>query len=605
VSSTLSAGDALVSLATVQLPPGQVDSDALANAVDSDAVSGTGATGPLGVAIVADPGDTVTATPTESAFAGTDLTYQVTVTNGIASAQSNVTVPVALPANFTLSAGSVTPSTGTTTVAAGVLTWSLPSLAAGASATLSYTETTDAPSAMESDTTSVSATSDQSPSPSTAVASVAVIPVADLSIAVSDGADTVTPGSSDLYTITLTDNGPSAVTNATVTSTLNGGFTAIVAISSIGGTTYTDLGDGQFQWSGVNLASGASATFNLMGSVASSLTAGGAFVNLATVSLPPGQVDTDASANAVDSDSVILAPQSISFTPPASGLVGATATLTATGGGSGNPVVFSIDPISGPGVCGVSGSDGTTLDYLTPGTCVIDANQAGNASDAAAPTVTASVTVDETPSFTLDTPPSTGTAGHGYDYTFAATGVPTPGYTLAPGAPAWLSIDAASGALSGTPPSGTATFSYSVIATNSVGSATAGPFSVAVSSPTNSTDADVSATLSCPGVLAVQAVASCTFTVTNAGPAAARYVAAAVALPMSFARVGATGGGMWFGNGGMWYVGRLPSGASTSFAVSFRPRTAGRAVVGAAALAENPDPDYANNVTTVPLVVTG
>ena len=69
--------------------------------------------------------------------------------------------------------------------------------------------------------------------------------------------------------------------------------------------------------------------------------------------------------------------QSISFTAPASGTAGGSAALSATGGGSGNPVVFSVDPSSGPGVCTVSG---TTVTYTAAGNCVIDANQAGNGS---------------------------------------------------------------------------------------------------------------------------------------------------------------------------------------------------------------------------------
>ena len=76
--------------------------------------------------------------------------------------------------------------------------------------------------------------------------------------------------------------------------------------------------------------------------------------------------------------------QTISFTPPASGTVGGQATLSATGGVSGNPVVFSIDPTSGAGVCNTSGSDGSTVNYTAVGTCVIDANQAGDANYAAA-----------------------------------------------------------------------------------------------------------------------------------------------------------------------------------------------------------------------------
>lgn len=85
-----------------------------------------------------------------------------------------------------------------------------------------------------------------------------------------------------------------------------------------------------------------------------------------------------------------LTPQSISFTAPSSGVVGGSATLSATGGGSGNPVVFSTDATSGTGVCSVTG---TTVSYTAVGSCVIDANQAGNASFAAAPQVQQTIAV--------------------------------------------------------------------------------------------------------------------------------------------------------------------------------------------------------------------
>ena len=53
------------------------------------------------------------------------------------------------------------------------------------------------------------------------------------------------------------------------------------------------------------------------------------------------------------------AAQSISFTAPATGTVGGAAALTATGGGSGNPVVFSVDAfLRGRGVRRVRQGDG-------------------------------------------------------------------------------------------------------------------------------------------------------------------------------------------------------------------------------------------------------
>jgi hypothetical protein len=83
--------------------------------------------------------------------------------------------------------------------------------------------------------------------------------------------------------------------------------------------------------------------------------------------------------------------QSITFAVPASAATGGSAALSATGGGSGNPVVFTVDPVSGPGACTVSGS---TVTYAAIGTCVIDANQAGNGHYAGAPQVQRTITVN-------------------------------------------------------------------------------------------------------------------------------------------------------------------------------------------------------------------
>jgi hypothetical protein len=83
--------------------------------------------------------------------------------------------------------------------------------------------------------------------------------------------------------------------------------------------------------------------------------------------------------------------QNITFTslPPANPVPGDTYVVTVTGGGSGNPVTYSIDP-SSTSVCSVSGS---TVTFNQAGSCVIDANQAGNAKYQAAPQAQQTVTV--------------------------------------------------------------------------------------------------------------------------------------------------------------------------------------------------------------------
>jgi DNA-binding beta-propeller fold protein YncE len=66
--------------------------------------------------------------------------------------------------------------------------------------------------------------------------------------------------------------------------------------------------------------------------------------------------------------------QAITFTsvPPTDARVGGSYRLSATGGGSGNPVVFTSETLS---VCTVTG---TSVSFVRLGICTINANQAGN-----------------------------------------------------------------------------------------------------------------------------------------------------------------------------------------------------------------------------------
>lgn len=91
--------------------------------------------------------------------------------------------------------------------------------------------------------------------------------------------------------------------------------------------------------------------------------------------------------------------------------------------------------------------------------------------------------IPSAPSFTTDSPPLRAAEGGSYSYGFAASGVPSPSYSLASGAPNWLAISPTSGALSGTVPNDITSFSYSVNAANASGSTTAGPFTVTVTPP--------------------------------------------------------------------------------------------------------------------------
>jgi hypothetical protein len=111
------------------------------------------------------------------------------------------------------------------------------------------------------------------------------------------------------------------------------------------------------------------------------------------------------------------AAQTITFTPPTTPVTYGVSpiTLSATGGGSGNAVAFSI--VSGPGT--ISGS---TLTITGAGTVVVAANQAGNTNYLAAAQVTQSVVVNQAAQTITFTPPTTPVAYGVAPITLSATG---------------------------------------------------------------------------------------------------------------------------------------------------------------------------------------
>ena len=121
--------------------------------------------------------------------------------------------------------------------------------------------------------------------------------------------------------------------------------------------------------------------------------AGVAMINIAT---PAFTFNVNMSGAATVSS--ILAQTISGFTPPASLQIGQQITLSATGGASGNPVVFTIDPASACPTCATI--NGSTLTAVSVGAIKVDANQAGGSNGgnlyAAATQVQAPITITNT-----------------------------------------------------------------------------------------------------------------------------------------------------------------------------------------------------------------
>jgi hypothetical protein len=224
---------------------------------------------------------------------------------------------------------------------------------------------------------------------------------------------------------TFSGNSSSADGGAIDNGDNGGGGTATLSASVLAGSTSGGECFGSVTDGGYDIADDASCGFSATGSTNSSATLDASLGALAdnggptetilpapnspaVVAIPPGTTvnsvqvcpHTDqrdvASASGVNCTigAVEVDPtQTISFTAPTSGTVAGSATLSATGGDSPNPVTFSVDTTSGAGVCNMSGTNGSTVNYTAVGTCVVDANQAGDADYTAAPQVQQSITV--------------------------------------------------------------------------------------------------------------------------------------------------------------------------------------------------------------------
>jgi uncharacterized repeat protein (TIGR01451 family) len=141
---------------------------------------------------------------------------------------------------------------------------------------------------------------------------------ADLAVNKSDGVSYGQQNDTLTYTIRVTNNGPSTVTNFTLTdrATINALSNTAFGIPSQGSLTpanpsfvnnnATGQTEATANWSGLNLASGQSATVTLTAKVA---IANGDLSNVATVTVPSGYTDTNPGNNqSVDIDAISTAP---------------------------------------------------------------------------------------------------------------------------------------------------------------------------------------------------------------------------------------------------------------------------------------------------------
>ena len=183
---------------------------------------------------------------------------------------------------------------------------------------------------------------------------------ADLSVSKTDGSSTYAPGRNVVYTVVVSNAGPSSVTGATVADALPTGIatSSWTAVAS-GGASGTLSGSGAISQS-VNLPSGGSMTYTVTMAVPANRT--GDLVNTATVTAPAGITDpTPGNNSATDTD-----------TQASSADLTVTKTDSSTTYAPGSNVVYTV-VVSNAGPSNVTGGDdrrrfaGRNHDFIVDG----------------------------------------------------------------------------------------------------------------------------------------------------------------------------------------------------------------------------------------------
>lgn len=263
---------------------------------------------------------TKTASPSGKVLPGGVVTYTISIPNTGSADSSGTTLLDPIPSGTTYVPGTCRLNGASVADAGGAMPFTSAKLVnspsgasgvvkAGETATVSFQVTIDANPPL---IITNSATVDQDgsgPAPSTTV-SITNPPVqADLAVTITDNQTSAVAGAIVTYAITLGNNGPDGIISAVVSVPLPAAFQNAVWTPSIGSySASTGL------WTGLDLASGSTATLTLAGNI--SATATGSLAVQATVSPAPGVQDANSANNtATDTDTITqIADLSIALT---------------------------------------------------------------------------------------------------------------------------------------------------------------------------------------------------------------------------------------------------------------------------------------------------
>ena len=216
---------------------------------------------------------TIGKTGSPSVFAASNLTYTISVTNLGPSPASSVVVTDTLPASVTFVS-----ATGGGLNNSGVVNWTLGTLTSGQVSNLTVTVTAPASGSLTNTATVASPTGDpNSTNNITPPVITTVTPVADVGIGKSASA-VVSATSNLVYTISVTNFGPSAASSVVVTDTLPA---SVTFVSATGGGLNNS---GVVNWTLGTLTNGQVSNLT----VTVTAPASGSLTNTATVASPTG-----------------------------------------------------------------------------------------------------------------------------------------------------------------------------------------------------------------------------------------------------------------------------------------------------------------------------
>ncbi len=348
----------IVNTADVATPAGAIDPDP----ADNTASASTTINPKADLSITKTDGNTTD-------VAGTSIQYSIVVTNNGPSALQNAPVVDTMPAALLAVSWTCTSSAFSTcdaTTGTGDIATTVDMLAGGEATFVVDAIINPAFTGLLSNTASVAMPGigvDPTPSNNSAVDVTSIVTEADLSITKTDGTLVATPGDSTVYTVSVVNAGPSAVTGAAVSDALPAGATAINwTCTASAGSTCTTSGSGPVVDS-ISMLPGGQASYQVTVDISSA--AAGTLVNSASVAAPGGVTDpTPGNNSAIDTDT--LNPSSDLSITKSDGVVNAvpgtsiTYTVVASNAGPSDAVGATVTDLLPAALVGSSWTCGGT-----------------------------------------------------------------------------------------------------------------------------------------------------------------------------------------------------------------------------------------------------